>query len=694
MKKLSILLILVVMLSVVTGCVLGEESAETTLEQTETVLTHTETTVSTETAESPEITIVPETTKVPETTSAPETTSVHETTVTTEETTAAPHVHTYGAWTETQNPTCTVVGEKARTCSCGEKEIASIDALGHTEIVDKGVEATCTTPGLSEGKHCSTCNAVTIKQQYVPALGHSEVILSAVAPTCTQEGKTEGKICNRCQATFVFQTQIPATGHSEVVDKAVAPTCTLTGVTEGKHCSVCNLVIVAQTTVDALGHTEVIDKAVAATCTTSGKTEGKHCSKCNLIILSQNNISATGHKYNSGIITKPATCTGDGQKTYTCTNKNCKDSYTEAFKATAYSATELYDLSVKYVGEIITYDKLGKELALGTGFVYSSDGKIITNYHVIEDAYSATITVNGKTYNIVSVLAYDEDIDLAVLKVNASNLISANICKQPTKTGENIYAIGSSRGLTNTFSQGIITQSNRIIDGIAYIQHDASITHGNSGGPLINIYGEVIGINTWGISDSQNLNFAVFTSELDNLVYGKPMTVAEFYEFNNGAYDKLVDFIIANGKYNSSTGNIMLSLKEDYDSVNAQHYSYEIAYDAEDDCIDMYYYVAFTGTDTTFFTGMTIRRNADKYFYSSVRREAGNMTNKMSGYIINETFDDNTLVGYNSYEGKGSERDFTRENASIAVTNIILWLEWLAENYLDSTVADFGFVSF
>ena len=610
------------------------------------------------------------------------------------ETTETPHVHAWSEWSTTLEATCTAEGKKERSCECGEKESVAISAIGHTEIVDNGVAATCITPGLSEGKHCSTCNAVTVTQQYVVALGHNEVILSAIAPTCTQEGKTEGKICDRCQATFVIQTQIPATGHTEVVDNAVAPTCTDTGLAEGKHCSVCNVVIIAQTTVNALGHTEVTDKAVAATCTTAGKTEGKHCSKCNVIILSQNTIPATGHKYNSGTITKQATCAGDGQKTFACVNANCKHSYTEAIKATTYSATELYDLAVQYVGEIVAYDKSGKELGLGTGFVYSSDGKIITNYHVIEDAYSAKITINGKTYNIASILAYDENIDLAILKINANNMTAANICKQPTKTGETVYALGSSKGLTNTFSQGIITQAQRVIDGVVHIQHDAAISGGNSGGPLLNIYGEVIGINKMSRVDSQNINMAVFTTELDNLVYGKSMTLAEFYEFNNSAYDKLVDFILYNGEYDSRYGQIVVCLKEAYDSVNSQYYTVEFLYDADDDSVHLIYRVYFDGADNVnLFTGMSIDREGDMY-YSSIRYESVTATNSMSGSIICETFTDTTLVGYSSYEGNMSERDFTRENASICVINLILWLEWIAEEYLDSTIADFGFIAF
>ena len=120
------------------------------------------------------------------------------------------------------------------------------------------------------------------------------------------------------------------------------------------------------------------------------------------------------HTHTYSKITVAATCTTDGYTTYIC---SCGDTYTESYQLQTYTATELYNQSVKYVGEIRTYDSRGNEYTLGTGFVISSDGKIVTNYHVIEDAYSADITINDKKYIIDSVLAYDADIDLAVLKI-------------------------------------------------------------------------------------------------------------------------------------------------------------------------------------------------------------------------------------------------------------------------------------
>ena len=210
---------------------------------------------------------------------------------------------------------------------------ARYTAIPHTEVVDKAVEPTCTETGLTEGKHCSVCNKVLVKQTIVPtkghswdggkitiaptctgtgvktytctecaatrtetvsATGHTAVAVAKVEPTCTQPGRAAGTKCSVCGEVFSGLTEIKATGHTEVIDAAVEPTCTKTGLTEGKHCSVCSAVLVEQEVVPAKGHTEVIDKAVEPTCTETGLTEGKHCSVCNAVLVEQEVVPALG----------------------------------------------------------------------------------------------------------------------------------------------------------------------------------------------------------------------------------------------------------------------------------------------------------------------------------------------------------------------------------------------------------------
>lgn len=171
--------------------------------------------------------------------------------------------------------------------------------------------------------------------------------------------------------------------------------------------------------------------------------------------------------------------------------------------------------------------QINTDIGLGSGF-FIDNGKIITNYHVLENASVIKVQLqSGLEYNVDYVLGFNRDLDIAILSISTENDILP-INRHGIKTGETIYAIGSSLGLSDTFTNGIITNSSRLINDTSYIQINAAITHGNSGGPLINSYGEVIGINTAGIEEGQNINFAISINELYQVSTGNPVSVIKF----------------------------------------------------------------------------------------------------------------------------------------------------------------------
>ena len=454
------------------------------------------------------------------------------------------------------------------------------------------------------------------------------------------------------------------------------PSCTVAG-SQTRTCNSCGFS--EYSPIPPFGHSEITDPAIIATCTTDGKTEGKHCSVCNEVLVVPTIIPSSGHQYNDAIITTQATCRQDGVKQYTCSVSNCNHSYTESYKLPTYTATEIYNQSIKYVGEIITYNKKGEELSLATGFVISSDGKIVTNYHVIEGAYSADITINNKKYNIVSVLAYDTNIDLAVLKINATGLTPATICKKTVDAGSTVYAIGSSSGMTNTYSQGIITYADRIVDGVSHVQHDASITHGNSGGPLINVYGEVIGINTWGISDSQNLNFAVFADELDNLEYNRPIPLSELFQKKLTPYEYLINWVLNNYNETYFDGKVV-SAEE-----NSGNFIYSISYNLMDSIlyIDVY--------DNEMYFSINLAGVPTKYEYYFGYED--NIF--VRGTINANTFTENTILKNYEYDGDSYFEESSIKLTQSAMCSTLSFFDYyLAINNLGLSIEDFGFSSF
>ena len=205
--------------------------------------------------------------------------------------------------------------------------------------------------------------------------------------------------------------------------------------------------------------------------------------------------------------------------------------YTAIWERRAYDATEIYALINPATVEVSTYRRNSIPLALGSGFFIKDNGTFVTNYHVIEEAYSIKIKTSDSTeYKVTRVLYFDKQKDIAILQadVKGKKMPYLEYSDELPTVGEVTYALGSSLGLTGTFSSGIVSYVNRTVNNVKFIQSTAPISSGNSGGPLVNKYGQVIGINTATYTEGQNLNLSLAVSETKGLKYAN-ISVNQFF---------------------------------------------------------------------------------------------------------------------------------------------------------------------
>ena len=164
-----------------------------------------------------------------------------------------------------------------------------------------------------------------------------------------------------------------------------------------------------------------------------------------------------------------------------------------------------------------------KQKSLGSGFIISEDGYILTNDHVVDDADEITVQLaGGKTYSAI-VKGIDQKLDLALLKIDSSETLPTVKLgnSEQLEIGEWVMAIGNPFGLEQTVTVGIVSAKGRVIGAGPYdnfIQTDASINPGNSGGPLFNTRGEVVGINTAIVAGGQGIGFAIPINAAKNIL--------------------------------------------------------------------------------------------------------------------------------------------------------------------------------
>lgn len=238
----------------------------------------------------------------------------------------------------------------------------------------------------------------------------------------------------------------------------------------------------------------------------------------------------------------------------------------------------------------VTVTDIAGGVGRGSGFFIDAHGTIVTNYHVIDQGTSMTVqAMDGATYDVEQVVDFSPLYDLAILKISLESTPFLEFAPDEAKTGQTVYAVGSALGdLTGTFTAGTVSSTSRMIGKIDCLQMDAAISPGNSGGPLVNSRGEVVGINTFSRTKGESLNFAIKASVLDSLQRDKNYTVNEFKEWY--AKESSRSFSPFDGEH------YYYSLVNTYQTVTKAECKASIRNDWEDivdgfkDCYEIYMY--------------------------------------------------------------------------------------------------------
>ncbi len=252
------------------------------------------------------------------------------------------------------------------------------------------------------------------------------------------------------------------------------------------------------------------------------------------------------------------------------------DGKTEMSDAEVYASTVNSVVSINVTGTS-GYNFFGQPVqtaSAGSGFVLTADGYIVTNYHVVKDADTVEVTMyNGDTYE-ARYIGGDEDYDIAVIKVEATDLQPVTLGDSSTlNVGDHVLAIGNPLGeLTFSMSGGMVSSVNRAInvDGTPFnmIQTDTSINPGNSGGPLMNSYGEVVGIvsakySSYSDESVEGLGFAIPINDvyamIEDIMTNGYVTNKPYLGITGGT---MTEQMAAQYRYDVSEGVFVYSVEE------------------------------------------------------------------------------------------------------------------------------------
>ncbi len=175
---------------------------------------------------------------------------------------------------------------------------------------------------------------------------------------------------------------------------------------------------------------------------------------------------------------------------------------------------------------VVVLDGADERAILGAGFFVNPEGFVVTNFHVIENSNRIAIKLYNENVYPVEVFHVNKDLDIAILKISLVNLPTIRFGNSTkVKDGESVIAIGSPLGLDYSVASGIISNPSRVIDDKALMQISMPVYPGNSGGPLINSLGEVIGVTTLMLEGTQGIGFAIPINQVIENIYEQGIAV-------------------------------------------------------------------------------------------------------------------------------------------------------------------------
>jgi len=170
------------------------------------------------------------------------------------------------------------------------------------------------------------------------------------------------------------------------------------------------------------------------------------------------------------------------------------------------------------------------DVGIGSGFIIDPAGYIATNYHVVEDATAGFVSTSDGVIHRVKIVGYNKLADIAVLKIDGSFDAILFADSDSVKTGQKVIAVGSPNGFDFTVTEGIVSATHRKDPNTSniYIQIDAALNPGNSGGPLVDGTGKVVGMNTLKVMGQEGIGFALEGNQVQSIVW--PMVDADKHQ--------------------------------------------------------------------------------------------------------------------------------------------------------------------